>query len=315
MLPSPADELAQNTLDSIGDAVVSIDLDGRITYLNAVAERLTGWSRHDAIGHPHEDVLDIIDERSRESAPSPLALALQHDRPAALNPNSALISRHGRELSIEDTATPIHDGSGRPIGAVMVFRDVSAARSLALKMHHLAHHDALTGLPNRLLLSERVSQTIASARRCHRSLAVMYLDLDGFKQVNDRFGHATGDLLLQSFSRRLTACVRGSDTVSRLGGDEFVVLLAELGCADDAARAAAKIVGDSKLPHQIGIHCLSVKTSIGIGMYPADGTSAETLLRSADLALLRTKLEVPGTFRFFSDWPAAEQQRRGNAAS
>ncbi len=297
----PQDENAQNTLDSIGDAVASIDLAGRITYLNAVAERLTGWSRADARGRPYADVLGIIDGFTREPAPNPLAQAMLHDRPAALNPNSVLIGRHGSEFAIEDTATPIHDSRGRLVGAVMVFRDVSAARSLTLRLSHLAHHDVLTGLPNRMLLTERVSQAIGSAARHGRLLALMYMDIDGFKRVNDSLGHAVGDLLLQSISRRLVACVRGSDTVSRQGGDEFVVLLPELSRAEDAAEIAAKIASDSKLPHQIGPHCLSAPVSIGIGVYPANGTDTETLLLNADSALLRAKTGGRGTFRFFGD--------------
>jgi GGDEF domain-containing protein len=157
----------------------------------------------------------------------------------------------------------------------MVFHDVSAARALSLKMSHLAHHDLLTGLPNRLLLNERLSQTIASAHRHRKSLALMFLDVDGFKSVNDSLGHAVGDRLLQSIARRLVACVRGSDTVSRQGGDEFVVLLAEMS------------------------HCLPATASIGIGVYSADGTDAESLLENADLALLRAKAQGRGSYRFF----------------
>jgi diguanylate cyclase (GGDEF)-like protein/PAS domain S-box-containing protein len=295
--PSQTEDQARNTLDSIGDAVVSTDLDGRISYLNAEAERMTGWSRQEAHGRPLEEVLAIIDAVSRDSAPNPLAQVLQHDRPVALNANSVLVGRHGREFPIEDNATPIHDSRGRLAGAVMVFRDVSAARSLSLHLSHLAHHDVLTGLPNRLLLKERLSQAIASAHRHRRLLAVMYLDIDGFKHVNDFLGHATGDLLLQSFSRRLVASVRDSDTVSRQGGDEFVVLLAELAFVGDAARVAGTIVTASKLPHQIGSHCLTAGVSIGIGIYPADGATAEMLLQSADRALYRAKSGGRGTFR------------------
>jgi diguanylate cyclase (GGDEF)-like protein len=218
-----------------------------------------------------------------------------------LNPNSVLIGRDGREFAIEDTASPVRDRHGRPAGAVMVFRDVSAARSLALQLSHLARHDVLTGLPNRLLLDERLSQTFASAHRERTAFAVMFMDLDGFKRVNDSLGHAVGDLLLQSISRRLAACVRDADTVSRQGGDEFVVLQPGLNSAADAAQVAGRIVAESKLPHQIGSHGLSVAVSIGIGVYPGDGQDAPTLLKHADMALLRAKAQGGGTFRFFGD--------------
>jgi diguanylate cyclase (GGDEF)-like protein/PAS domain S-box-containing protein len=287
-------------LDCIGDAVLSADLAGRITYLNAVAERMTGWSRQDASGQPFADVMTILNGESREAVPNPLTLAMQHDRPVSLAPNSVLVGRDGREFAIEDTATPIHDRRGDLTGAVMVFRDVTAARSSALKLAHLAHHDFLTGLPNRLSLDHRLAQAITSAQRHHQSLAVMFLDMDGFKGVNDALGHAIGDQLLQSVSRRLVACVRGSDTVSRHGGDEFVVLLAELSRPEDAAGVAAKIAACLGLPHEIGSHSLSCPVSIGIGVYPADGTDAERLLKNADLAMLRAKAAGRGAIRFFS---------------
>jgi diguanylate cyclase (GGDEF)-like protein/PAS domain S-box-containing protein len=302
--PSLTEEHARNLLDSIGDAIVSTGLDSRISYLNPEAERMTGWSRQDAYGRPFEDVLGIIDGVSRDRAPNPLAHALKRGRRDGLNANAVLVGRHGREFAIEETATPIHDSRGRLSGAVMVFRDVGATRALSLQMTHLAHHDALTGLPNRLLLNERLSQAIASAHRHRRSLAVMYLDIDGFKHVNDFLGHVIGDLLLQSISRRMVACVRGSDTVSRQGGDEFVVLLSELDRPEDVADVAAKMVTDSILPHPIGAHCLTVSVSIGIGVYPADGMDEQTLLANADLALLSAKTAGRGTFRFFG-----EQQR------
>jgi diguanylate cyclase (GGDEF)-like protein/PAS domain S-box-containing protein len=292
-------ERAWDILDSIGDAVVSVDTAGRITYLNATAADMTGWSREAAQGQPLEGVLRIVDGVSRESATNPLALAILRGQPATLRPNSVLLGRHGREFAIEDTATPIHDRRGQLVGAVMVFRDVSAARSLAAKMSHLAHHDILTGLPNRLLLDERLSHSIVLAHRHGKPLAVMFLDLDGFKCVNDLLGHGIGDQLLQSVARRLVACVRASDTVSRHGGDEFIVLLTELSRPEDVAGVAGKILADSKLPHRIGPHDLPVALSIGIGVYPADGADAQALLRNADLALLRAKLQGGGTFQFF----------------
>jgi diguanylate cyclase (GGDEF)-like protein/PAS domain S-box-containing protein len=261
---------------------------------------MTGWSRQEAVGRPLEEVLRIVEGTSRESAQNPLRMAVLHNTAAGLGPNSVLIDRYGREFAIEDSAAPIRDRGGRLAGAVMVFHDVSEARALSLKMSHLAHHDVLTGLPNRLLLNERLSQTIASAHRHRKSLAVMFLDVDGFKWVNDSLGHAVGDRLLQSIARRLVACVRDSDTVSRQGGDEFVVLLAEMSHPEDAACIADKIVADSQVPHRIGSHCLPATASIGIGVYPVDGTDPETLLENADRALLRAKAQGGGSYRFFS---------------
>ena len=148
------------------------------------------------------------------------------------------------EIPIEDSVAPIHDREGKATGAVIVFRDVSAARAMALEMTHSAQHDFLTGMPNRMLLNDRVNQAIAWAQRNSKKVAVLFLDLDGFKHINDSLGHPTGDKLLQSVAKRLVDCVRGSDTVSRQGGDEFVVLLTEVGQSEDAAITAQKNVAD-----------------------------------------------------------------------
>src|SRR4029077_1383857 len=146
-----------------------------------------------------------------------------------------LIRRDGYESAIEDTAAPIHDRRGQVTGAVIVFHDVGVARAMSLKMSYLAQHDFLTELPNRMLLNDRLTQAIALAQRHHKSLAVLFLDVDHFKHINDSLGHAIGDELLKSIAQRLVTCVRSSDTVSRHGGDEFVVLLSEVAQPKDAA--------------------------------------------------------------------------------
>jgi diguanylate cyclase (GGDEF)-like protein/PAS domain S-box-containing protein len=282
-------EGARAALDSIGDAVLCIDLAGTVTYLNPVAERMTGWSVMEAYGRSLLEVLPIIDAESREPVPNPLAMAIASDAPCALGVNSLLVHRDGHETAIEDTAAPIHDEEGRVTGAVIVFHDVGAALALSLRMSQLAQHDVLTGLPNRLLLNDRLDRAIATARRHDRMLAVLFMDLDGFKSVNDNFGHSAGDQLLQSIARRLTAGVRGSDTVCRQGGDEFVVLLSEVTCAAGAAFSAGNLLAAIAAPHRIGDRDLHVTASVGIGVYPSDGTDAETLIHQADLALLRSR--------------------------
>ncbi|MGC2224191.1 MAG: diguanylate cyclase, partial [Methylocella sp.] len=214
-------ERAQVTLDSIGDAVISTDAHGRITYANAVAEALTGWSRQAAVGRPLVEVFRIVNVDSREVAQDPLRLAIRENRAVSLTPNCVLVRRDGSETHIEDSAAPIHDRRGAVSGAVIVFRDVTAARELSLKMSHLAQHDGLTDLPNRMLWNDRLGQAIAMARRHRTKLAVLYVDIDRFKHVNDSAGHTAGDRLLQSVANRLLECVRSSDTVSRQGGDEF----------------------------------------------------------------------------------------------
>jgi len=280
---------AQATLDSIGDAVLSTDVEGNVTYLNPVAARMTGWSASEAAGRPLQEVMQIIDAESREPARDPLALAVRCDAQASVTENCLLVGRDGHETAIEDTVAPIHDQHGRVTGAVIVFHDVSAARALSLRMAHLAQHDVLTGLPNRLLLTDRLDRAIAMARRHGSSLAVLFLDLDRFKGINDRLGHAIGDQVLQSVASRLVAGVRRSDTVSRQGGDEFVVLLTEVTCAEDAVCSAANLSAAIAEPHRIESRDLYVTASVGVGVYPVDGADAETLLKNADLALLRVK--------------------------
>ncbi|HEX4071610.1 MAG TPA: diguanylate cyclase, partial [Planctomycetaceae bacterium] len=186
------------TLDSIGDAVLSIDVAGNVSYLNRVAERMTGWSREEAEGRKLAEIFQIVDSVTREPAPNPLAFAIQENRAVSLTMNCVLIGRDGQESAIEDTAAPIHDGHGEITGAVVVFHDVNASRAQSVKLSHLAQHDPLTDLPNRSLLTERLTQAISLAGRHDRQLAVLFLDLDHFKNVNDTLGHAIGDKLLQS---------------------------------------------------------------------------------------------------------------------
>jgi diguanylate cyclase (GGDEF)-like protein/PAS domain S-box-containing protein len=292
-------ERAQVTLNSIGDAVVSTDVAGNITYLNAVAERMTGWSRQEAWGRPLQEVLRIIDGESREPSLNPLAIATLQNKTVGLSANCVLIRRDGYESAIEDTAAPIHDRRGQVTGAVIVFHDVGEARAMSVRMSYLAQHDCLTELPNRMLLNDRLTQAIALSLRHGKSLAVLFLDVDHFKHINDSLGHAIGDQLLKSIAQRLVACVRSSDTVSRQGGDEFVVLLSEVAQPKDAAFTADKILAAVSKPHRIGDQNLNVTVSVGIGVYPDDGADAETLLRNADLALFHAKSHGRSNHQFF----------------
>ena len=290
---------AEVTLNSIGDAVLSIDIPGNVTYLNLVAERMTGWSREEALGRPLAEVFQIIDGATREPARNPMEVALQLDDTVGLTPNCLLIRRDGFETAIEDSASPIHDRGGQMIGAVIVFHDVSAARALSRQVTHLAQHDFLTDLPNRLLLHDRLTQAIAMAHRHGHHLAVLFLDLDRFKHVNDSLGHVIGDALLQSVAGRLVTCVRSSDTVSRQGGDEFVVLLSEIEHADDAAASAQKIIAALVAPHDVAHHHLHVTATIGISIYPDDGPDAETLINCADTAMYHAKEDGRNNYQFF----------------
>jgi diguanylate cyclase (GGDEF)-like protein/PAS domain S-box-containing protein len=292
-------ERAQVTLNSIGDAVICTDISGRITFLNLVAERMTGWAWQEAAGRPMAEVFRIIDAVSRETTPNPMELAVANDRVMNLPANCILLRRDGFEAPIEDSVAPIHDREGKATGAVIVFRDVSAARAMSLQMAHSAQHDFLTGLPNRMLFNDRVNQAIALAARHMKKVAVLFLDLDGFKHINDSLGHPIGDKLLQSIAQRLVNCVRGADTVSRQGGDEFVVLLSEVAQAEDAAITARRMLQAVAEAHGVDHHDLHVTTSIGLSIYPDDGLDAETLIKNADTAMYQAKENGRQSYQFF----------------
>jgi diguanylate cyclase (GGDEF)-like protein/PAS domain S-box-containing protein len=290
---------AQITLECIGDAVICTDLAGDITFLNPVAERMTGWSLMEAVGRPLTDCFRIIDASTGNIADNPTEQAIGQGRLNYLPANCILTRRDGYQIFIEDSVAPISDRFGLASGTVLVFRDVTAARALAEQITHLAEHDALTGLPNRLLLNDRLDLAIARAKREASLLAILFLDLDNFKHVNDSLGHPTGDKLLKSVAQRLQDCVRAPDTVSRQGGDEFVLLLQDLQHVDDAAFTARRILKAMKEAHLIEGHELHVTTSIGISVYPDDGSDAATLLKNADTAMFQAKWAGRQTFRFF----------------
>jgi diguanylate cyclase (GGDEF)-like protein/PAS domain S-box-containing protein len=292
-------ERAQVTLNSIGDAVACTDMSGKLTFLNIVAEKLTGWSLQEAVGLPMAEVFQILDATNRKIIPDPMDSAVRRDRTVHLPANSILVRRDGFEIPIEDSVAPIHDREGKAAGAVIIFRDVSASRALALQMTHSAEHDYLTGLPNRMLLNDRISQAIALAPRHKKRVALLFLDLDGFKHINDSLGHPVGDKLLQSVAKRLGECVRASDTVSRQGGDEFVVLLSEVEHSEDAAITARRMLQAVAQPHSVGQHDFHVTTSIGVSVYPDDGLDAETLIKNADTAMYQAKENGRQSYQFF----------------
>jgi diguanylate cyclase (GGDEF)-like protein len=210
-----------------------------------------------------------------------------------------LIRRDASEMAIEHLADPIHDRRGLVTGAVIVFRDLRLARVRSLDMSHSAYHDALTDLPNRMLLNDRLSCTIELARRHKRQLAVLFMDVDWFQRINDSLGHQIGDQLLRSVAEQLTMCVRGSDTVSRQGEDEFVILLSEIEQPSHAVVSVRKILAAIAAPHHIAGHELHITMSIGVSLYPGDGQDTETLLRNADSAMCHAKDRGRCRYQFF----------------
>jgi diguanylate cyclase (GGDEF)-like protein/PAS domain S-box-containing protein len=280
--------LAQTTLESMGDALISTDGQGNITYLNPVAEILSGWLRDDAKGRAVDEVLHVVGLGDGRTIRHPILNAIANDA-SSNTTNGTLIRRDGVKFAIEDSIAPIHDRNGEVMGAVMVFRDVSAARAFAQKMSHLAQHDMLTGLANRWLLHDRLEQAIGLALRHSQLLSLLFVDMDLFKTINDSFGHPIGDEFLMSIAERLRACVRSTDTVCRFGGDEFVILLSEISHSADANTCARKISNELSQPYHVEELTLHLTASIGISIYPTDGCDAKTLLKNADRAMLTAK--------------------------
>ncbi len=197
------------------------------------------------------------------------------------------------------TAVPNSSGD-TPSHYIGIFSDITDRKAAEARIHHLAHHDALTNLPNRTLLQDRLDQAILQSRRRERHAAVLFIDLDRFKPINDTLGHEVGDALLTQVARRCQRAVRETDTVARHGGDEFVVVLPELDNAQDAAVLARKLLAALGEPYRLGEHELTVTASIGIALYPEDGQSASMLLRNADAAMYGAKADGRNAFQFYS---------------
>ncbi len=293
-------ERAQVTLNSIGDAVLTTNLAGKISYLNRTAETMTGWSLKEALGLPLEDVFKVIDADSRQPPPNPVRRALKANKTIKLPSNCLLVRRDGAEIPIEDSIAPIRNRLGAISGAVIVFHDVSDARAMAKKILHMAQHDVLTGLANRTLLTERLTRALGLAKRKQKKIGLLFIDIDNFKSINDSRGHAVGDRLLQIIARRLESVVRVTDTVCRQGGDEFVVLLTEIEHSEDAAHVADKMIAAFAAPQQIHEQPIAVTLSIGISLYPNDGSNVDALFQRADSAMYRAKMCGRNNYQFYS---------------
>jgi diguanylate cyclase (GGDEF)-like protein/PAS domain S-box-containing protein len=287
------------TLACTGDAVIISDSAEVVTHLNGPAELLTGWSQAEAQGHSLNEILGhaACDNHATSAIVRSLASGAREDTPCA--DTAILVRRDGIELNIKNCSGYIRDRDGNVAGTVAVLHDLGAVRQKALNLSHAAQHDFLTGLPNRSLVNDRITQAISFAARYTQQLAVMFVDLDLFKKINDSLGHAVGDKLLQQVAIRIVACVRRSDTVARIGGDEFVVLLSQVGHAEDAVFIARKILTSLAAPYLIDQKLLQINASIGVSTYPDDGTDSETLIQRADTAMYEAKKLGRNNCQFF----------------
>ncbi|MGH8211307.1 MAG: EAL domain-containing protein, partial [Steroidobacteraceae bacterium] len=282
-------EHAQVTLQSIGDAVISTDADGHIEYINPVAESLTAWSLAEARGRPIGDVLNLVNEITREPIENPLVCALGRGENSASADHSVLITRTGQEVAIQESAAPICDRQGRVIGAVVVFHDVTKERRLKRALSYQASHDALTGLINRREFDNLLHAAVLSAQRGEGAYALLYIDLDQFKVVNDTCGHQSGDRLLRDVTGLLQTRVRTSDTIARLGGDEFGVLLE--GCTPEQSARIADGVRQAIRDYRFvwGATTLSVGASVGVVQIGVGTESVAAVMSAADTACYAAK--------------------------
>lgn len=279
---------AQVTLASIADGVITTDASGRVDYLNAAAEALSGWTNAAAHGRRLKQVLRLRDEITGRAHEIPHITDLP--APAhAPHAEAVLLARVARRVPIEYSAAPLRNETGNAIGAVIVFRDVTVHHQLTDRLRYEATHDALTGLVNRAEFERRLVRVLANARLDQSQHALGYIDLDGFKAVNDTFGHSAGDALLRELGRALGAQVRHRDTLGRVGGDEFGLLLEHCPPKRARRRIAALMRAVSTLTFQWDGQPVRIAASAGLVEVNANSGTAEHLLRDADAACYSAK--------------------------
>ncbi|MFO7286944.1 MAG: PAS domain S-box protein [Gammaproteobacteria bacterium] len=303
-------ERAQVTLQSIGDAVLTTDASGRVEYLNPVAEQLTGWDRREAQGKSVQEIIELVDEETGAIVEPPVLRCLAEGRTVNLAANVVLKHRDGTCIAIQDSAAPIQDRSGRVIGAVMVFHDVSRERELHRKLAYYASHDSLTGFINRREFEERLSAAVRAVRQEGAPpYSLLYMDLDQFKVVNDTCGHAAGDLLLRQLAEILKARVRGKDVIARLGGDEFAVLLADCPVkrAVEIAESLREAIAQFKFTWRDG----SLQVGVSIGVVPIDASSENVaaVMSAADVACYVAKDLGRNRIHVYEEGDAAERHK------
>lgn len=282
-----SEERMRKFVQASDDAIV-FHVDGRVTDGNEASERLLGYSVAEVLGHP---ILEFMSEATRHQVFDNVRSGYEEPYEAAV------LHRDGREIPVEIV------GKVMPFGAqtyrLAVVRDITAHKETQRRIEFMALHDSLTRLPNRAYLQESLDGLLAQARRKQRSLAVLFVDLDNFKPVNDSLGHHIGDELLCQVADRLSGAVRQADIVARIGGDEFVLVLADITHPDDASRVAAKVIDTVNAPVVIDGRELSVSPSIGITVFPGDGDSAIDLIRHADAAMYHAKGQGRNNFQFY----------------
>ncbi len=282
------EEWLATILEGIVDGVIATDIHGVITFMNPIAALLSGWNPNAVVSKRIEDILQLFDgDKETPVVFSPRQIIEKEGFPETV-PNLYIINPQGK-TPIEIKASVIKDEGGMPSGLVILLRDITERRNHEEELRRLAIHDTLTQLPNRLLFFDRLNLALSHARRHGHRLAILMLDLDYFKKVNDTYGHFIGDQLLKEAGQRLVAAIRSTDTVARFGGDEFVLLLPEIQSEAAAAQIAQRILEVIRTPFEINQIPLLITVSIGIALFPQDGQDPESLITNADLALYAAK--------------------------
>ena len=286
--------LAAQVVEHAHEAIVVMDEQQQVLSMNCAYSEISGYRLEDLRGRRFVDIASAEQQAVLGQAWESV-LRDGHWQGELLAPRKA-----GAPYPAWLSLTAIRDHAGQPGNYMAILLDISERKKDEEQTRHLAEHDFLTDLPNRVLLRDRLSLALAAARRKLHMLAVLYLDLDHFKHVNDSMGHDVGDLLLKEVARRLVRCVRGVDTVSRHGGDEFVILLAEVGGADQVAHVAASVLQAVTQVYQLGEYELHVSASIGVSVFPGDGDSIDALMHNADVAMYHAKGRGRDNFQFFN---------------
>ncbi|MEH2150312.1 GGDEF domain-containing response regulator [Nostoc sp.] len=288
-------------INSMGCAVIVTYTNGCIQMMNPIAEIITGWKQSEAFGKDLVEVVNLVNKDVGETIQNLATDVMEAGEILNLPENCTLITKDGREIAIGDNVAPIRDQNGNITGAVLVFQDITKRKQTEAQLIRNAFYDGLTALPNRVLFLDRLRQTIErSKRRSDYYFAVLFLDLDGFKEINDRFGHGIGDDFLVAIARRLESCLRSGDTVARFGGDEFTVLLEDIKDITDATNVAKRIQDSLRLPLNLNGYQLSTTASIGITWNFSNEEEPATLLRDADIAMYRAKRQGKANYAIFS---------------
>jgi diguanylate cyclase (GGDEF)-like protein/PAS domain S-box-containing protein len=304
-------EMLRVTLRSIGDGVITTDAAGMVTWLNPVAERLTGWTAEEAAGLPLAEVFNILNEDTREPVASPVDVCLAEGRVVGLANHTLLLSREGGEYGIEDSAAPIRSEQGEVLGVVLVFHDVSEQRRLSGEMSYRASHDSLTGLVNRSEFETRLRWLLHMAHADQSENALLYIDLDEFKIINDTCGHAAGDQVLRQVARLLAEVVRASDTLARLGGDEFAIILDH--CSAKQAFLLAQRICDRMESFRFTHEERRFRIGASIGLVPVDErwTTTEAIMQAADSSCYAAKEAGRNRVHCWFDSDRSMHARRG----